>query len=249
VFNPAINVSADGQVLSVVFYDHRANPGSQTLVDLYLAQSFDGGATWEPNIRVTDVSTDASLAPETSNGFMLGDYQGIAEATNSSVPAIPVWIDTRTGDLDPFIAQIQAVPSGSPTPTPTVTPTVTPTATPTATSTPSPVATPKITVRASPTAVSPGGNATFTISVSTINPTQVVSVHFFMSGKAIMGTEYMIDGPAGQADIPAGAPSTTVTLHAVPNVPTRKGEKATLNLSAGTGYKIAKPNKATVTIH
>src|SRR5256885_1122070 len=52
VFNPAINVSPDGQRVTVSFYDHRDNPGSDVLVNLYLAQSFNGGATWEPNIRV-----------------------------------------------------------------------------------------------------------------------------------------------------------------------------------------------------
>src|SRR5438132_1687957 len=129
--------------------DRRNNPGSDTLVDLYYAQSLDGGATWEPNIRVTSVSSDASLAPLTSDGYMLGDYQGIAEPTSSSVPAIPVWIDTRTGDPDPFVAQIQAIPSGSPTPTPTATPTTTPTATPTPTATAT--ATPSATPTATPT--------------------------------------------------------------------------------------------------
>jgi hypothetical protein len=110
VFNPAINTSHDGQTLSVVFYDHRANPGSDTLVDLYLAQSFDGGMTWLPNIRLTSTSTDASLAPLTSSGYMLGDYQGVAESTNANVPAVPVWIDTRTGNPDPFIGRIGMAP-------------------------------------------------------------------------------------------------------------------------------------------
>lgn len=106
VFNAAIAVSPNGQTLTAVFYDHRNNPGSNTLVDLYLAQSFDGGMTWQPNIRVTPVSTDAALAPLTSSGYMLGDYQGIAESTNVNVPAVPVWVDARTGNPDPFIARI-----------------------------------------------------------------------------------------------------------------------------------------------
>src|SRR5207237_3599184 len=70
VFNPAINVSSDGRTVTAVFYDHRDNPGSSVLVDLYLAQSFDGGATWQPNIRLTSVSTNASQAPLTSAGYM-----------------------------------------------------------------------------------------------------------------------------------------------------------------------------------
>ena len=110
VFNPAINVSPDGQTVTAIFYDHRNNPGSATLVDLYLAQSFDGGATWQPNIRLTSVSTDASLAPLTSEGYMLGDYQGVAEPTNVNVPAVPVWIDTRAGNPDPFVTRVGIAP-------------------------------------------------------------------------------------------------------------------------------------------
>lgn len=110
VFNPAINTSPDGQTLTAVFYDHRNNPGSNVLVDLYLAQSFDGGTTWQPNIRLTSVSTDASLAPFTAEGYMLGDYQGVAETTNVNVPAVPVWVDTRTGNPDPFITRVGIAP-------------------------------------------------------------------------------------------------------------------------------------------
>ena len=110
VFNAAISASPDGQTLTAIFYDHRNNPGSDTLVDLYLAQSFDGGGTWQPNIRLTPVSTDASLAPLTSEGYMLGDYQAVAETTNVNVPAVPVWVDTRTGNPDPFIARVGIAP-------------------------------------------------------------------------------------------------------------------------------------------
>src|SRR5207237_172494 len=81
VFNPAINASSDGRTVTAAFYDHRDNPGSSVLVDVYLAQSFDGGTTWQPNIRLTSVSTDASQAPLTSAGYMLGDYLEIAQTT------------------------------------------------------------------------------------------------------------------------------------------------------------------------
>ncbi len=110
VFNPAIAASPDGRTLTVGFYDHRANPGSSTLVDMYLAQSFDGGSTWQPNIRLTSVSTDASLAPLTDTGYMLGDYLAVAESTTLDVPAIPVWVDTRTGNPDPFVARVGIAP-------------------------------------------------------------------------------------------------------------------------------------------
>ena len=110
VFNPAINVSPDGRTITVAFYDHRDNPGSAVLVDLYLAQSFDFGNTWQPNIRLTSVSTDASLAPLTSAGYMLGDYLGVAQTTRPTVPAVPIWVDTRTGNPDPFITRAGIAP-------------------------------------------------------------------------------------------------------------------------------------------
>lgn len=111
VFNAAVSASPDGDRLTVSFYDQRDNAaGVTTKCNLYLAQSFDGGATWQPNIRLTNKTTDATLAPLTSEGYLLGDYLGIAESTNSDIPAVPVWIDTRTGDPDPFITRVGIAP-------------------------------------------------------------------------------------------------------------------------------------------
>ena len=109
VFNPAISASPDGQTLTAVFYDQR-NATNSTSADMYLAQSFDGGATWQPNIRLTSVTTDFSLAPLTGSGYMLGDYLGVAGPITPNVPAVPVWIDTRTGNPDPFIARVGIAP-------------------------------------------------------------------------------------------------------------------------------------------
>src|SRR2546422_7052795 len=63
-----------------------------------------GGVTWQPNLRLTTVSSDVRLAPLTSTGYMLGDYMGLASSIGLDVPAVPVWVDTRTGNPDPFIA-------------------------------------------------------------------------------------------------------------------------------------------------
>ncbi len=41
---------------------------------------------------------------------MLGDYLGIAGPASPDVPAVPVWIDTRTGNPDPFIARVGIAP-------------------------------------------------------------------------------------------------------------------------------------------
>jgi hypothetical protein len=103
-------------VLTASFYDVRDNPGSTTLVDMYMAQSFDGGNTWLPNVRLTSDSTNAALAPNTgpvnNPAYMLGDYLAIAGATaDPNVPAVPVWIDTRTGNPDPFVSRVRIAPS------------------------------------------------------------------------------------------------------------------------------------------
>jgi hypothetical protein len=106
VFNPTIGVSPDGQSIAVTFYDGRMNPTNTYLVDLYMAQSLDGGATWQPNERLTTTSSDARLAPLTASGYMLGDYMGVAPPDPPQVPAVPVWVDTRTGDPDPFATRV-----------------------------------------------------------------------------------------------------------------------------------------------
>lgn len=110
VFNPAIAASPDGQTLTVLFYDQRDSGGNTLLCNLYLAQSFDGGATWQPNIRLTSETTNGALAPLTDSGYMIGDYLGIAQTTSPDVPAVPVWVDTRTGDPDPFITRVGIAP-------------------------------------------------------------------------------------------------------------------------------------------
>lgn len=110
VANPAIAASPDGSQLSVVFYDGRRNPSNQFLLDLYLAFSTDGGATWQPNMRLSTHTTDMRLAPLTGGGYMLGDYMGLAPADGRDVPAVAVFVDTRTGDPDPFVARAAISP-------------------------------------------------------------------------------------------------------------------------------------------
>lgn len=102
VFNAAIAVTPDGQHVSVIFNDKRHDDGSGRWVDVYLAESFDGGLTWKPNLRLTEMASDLQLAPLTGQGRMLGDYHAIVPALDFAAPAFAVWIDTRTGSPDPF---------------------------------------------------------------------------------------------------------------------------------------------------
>ncbi len=107
VFNPAVAASADGQHVTVIFYDKRNDAGNGTWVDLYLAESFDAGLTWQPNLRVTDASSDLTLAPETTAGRMVGDYLGLVPALNFETPGVAVWIDTRPGVPAAYAARLQ----------------------------------------------------------------------------------------------------------------------------------------------
>jgi hypothetical protein len=105
VFNAAVSVSPDGKLVTATFYDERMNPGQTYLLDQFIACSLDGGTNWQPNLRLTTTSTDARLAPLTSSGYMLGDYQAVAPAIGPDVPAVPIWVDTRSGNPDPFITR------------------------------------------------------------------------------------------------------------------------------------------------
>jgi hypothetical protein len=55
-FMPAVAVAADGTV-GVFFYDRRLDPNNLK-IDVYFARSRNGGRSFEPNLRVTDVSFD-----------------------------------------------------------------------------------------------------------------------------------------------------------------------------------------------
>ncbi len=111
VDNPAIAVTPDGQAVSVLFLDKRNSPvttdGHAYFIDHYAAQSFDGGATWQPNLRLSELTSDIRYAALTSQGYMLGDYLAIApslvtDQTFGVQPCVAIWCDTRTGDADPF---------------------------------------------------------------------------------------------------------------------------------------------------
>ncbi len=106
VFNPTVAVSPDGQHVTVIFYDKRHDDGSGRFVDLYLAESFDGGESWEANRRISSVSSDLSRAPLTPSGRMVGDYQGLVPALNLETPGVTVWVDTREDSPGPWSARI-----------------------------------------------------------------------------------------------------------------------------------------------
>jgi hypothetical protein len=105
-FQPQMVVAPDG-VISVSFFDTRLDP-QHRLIDVYLAQSIDKGASFLKNVRVTTGSWNPTLdAPIDEYGAQfIGDYQGLA-ADNTFVH--PFWNDTRTGKQEIFTAAIPSV--------------------------------------------------------------------------------------------------------------------------------------------
>jgi hypothetical protein len=89
-FLPAVSVDGRGGV-HVTFLDTRDDPAN-ALYSQQLATSTDGGATFGPNIRISD-----GIHPH--GGIFLGDY---ASATVAEGRLHPVWPDARRGDQDVF---------------------------------------------------------------------------------------------------------------------------------------------------
>ncbi|MEO8364782.1 MAG: sialidase family protein [Pseudoxanthomonas sp.] len=83
-FDPAVHVRADGTV-GVTYYDFRSDGVAATLLtDAWLARSSDGGRSWTES-RLAD-PFDLALAPRTTAGYFLGDYQGLASSGAVFVP-------------------------------------------------------------------------------------------------------------------------------------------------------------------
>lgn len=103
VINPAVAATPDGQQVTVMYYDKRNTPvGGAGVVDVYSNTSYDGGATWQPGLRLTEYSSNYRVAPLTDSGYMLGDYQGLVPPYSADQPAVAITMDTREGNADPY---------------------------------------------------------------------------------------------------------------------------------------------------
>jgi len=103
-FTPAVAVNANG-VIGVSYYSLRNDPARRVLVDEYLAVSRNRGGTFGRSQRVTTVSFDLRFAAF-SEGFFLGDYQGLAAARTMFYP---LWIATfNPSRIDPPARQPDA---------------------------------------------------------------------------------------------------------------------------------------------
>lgn len=102
----AIAVNHEG-VIGIAWIDRRNDPQLKKN-DVYFTVSFNGGQSFEKEIRVSDISTDP-LTPgngKTGERFMSGgDYMGLEARPDGSFQV--VWADSRTGVFQLYTSNIK----------------------------------------------------------------------------------------------------------------------------------------------
>ena len=104
-FFPWLAVAPNGNIY-LSWFDSRNDPTpySQPFIyDEYAAVSTDGGLSFSENVRISEVSSDASIG---FGGGFIGDYSGLA-ATDQFI--FPAWVDTRRGHQDIFTQSVLPV--------------------------------------------------------------------------------------------------------------------------------------------
>ncbi len=105
-FFPWMDVAPNGK-LYVGWFDSRLDPApfnQPMLYDEYVTASTDGGLTFSPNQRISEVTADSSIG-----GFstpFIGDYSGLAATDNFVYPA---WVDTRRNQEDIYTQRMDFV--------------------------------------------------------------------------------------------------------------------------------------------
>ncbi len=160
---PWVTTSPNG-LFHAIWYDEREDSSANIVFNIYYAQSSDGGATWSPNIRASDGTTDLNIGIPSGSGWngAAGDYINLA-ATDSDIYG--VWTDTRSGTNEDVYSLHGQFPTGGGTPTATSQPTASATAPPSVTRT----ATAPPSATASATSVA--ATASATASAATVTAT------------------------------------------------------------------------------
>ena len=107
-YHPWITCDPENGILSVIFYDDRNV--SSTEVETWVANSYDGGGTWE-DLRISDVAFTPAPISGLADGYM-GDYLGIS-ARGAMV--YPVWPDNRNGYVQTFVSPFETNNRDKPT--------------------------------------------------------------------------------------------------------------------------------------
>jgi hypothetical protein len=92
-FFPRVSVDETTGAVNVAWYDTRNDP-QNLLVDVYFAYSTSGGASFQPNLRVTAASSNETVPSANEEAY--GDYLGVAA---SGGQAHVVWTDGRSQAL------------------------------------------------------------------------------------------------------------------------------------------------------
>ena len=90
-FFPWGAINPADQSFHVSFYSTRLDATNQT-TNVYVAVSSDGGATFSPNTRITDVASNESASNPSADADQYGDYEGL---TIQGGKEHPVWTDSR----------------------------------------------------------------------------------------------------------------------------------------------------------
>jgi hypothetical protein len=136
------SVAPNGR-LDAVWYDTR-NAANNTDSQLFYSFSTDAGATWAPNVAVSNPFNPFEGYPQQNK---IGDYiTMVSDNTGGNVAYSATFnFNPNNGQHEEDVYYVRVFPGGqqpTPTPTPTVSPTATPTPTPTPTVTPTPRPTP-----------------------------------------------------------------------------------------------------------
>ena len=106
-WSPAIAATADGRI-AVKWWDRRNDPLNDSLTDVYMTVSTDGGATFGKNLRVTDHNW---VFGPSELGSYHGDYDGMAgDAGNFHLS----WSDERGSDPDVYYAFFPSTAAAGP---------------------------------------------------------------------------------------------------------------------------------------
>jgi hypothetical protein len=146
-----LSVAPNGRV-DVVWLDSR-NAANNTDMQLFYSWSTDGGATFAPNIAVSNSFDPQAGYPQNQK---IGDYITIVSDNTGGNVAYAATYNVNPQavnghEQDVYYVRVFPTGGGTPTPTPTASPTPTSTATATPTSTPTATVTPTATPTASGT--------------------------------------------------------------------------------------------------
>jgi hypothetical protein len=224
-WRPSIAVTPSG-VFGVKWFDRRSDPAHDSLTDVYMATSSDGGNTFSKNFRVTDTNWlfGEEDAPETIDFHGLYDTMAALGET-----FLCSWSDERSGKSDVYFTSVPAsfdsaspdfgmaaerlysgvVAGGAPVSVPINITSVNQSQTPIALSAMAPVA--GLSFSFSPAQASPGQSAAIQISASGSTPPGLYIVPISGSAGGLVRTTNLsltVFEPGHQAAVPVNATNT-----------------------------------------